>query len=90
MADKERSDFYIVFTKIRWVLQLQKTLITLFNRNCASLRSLTETYESNLKVTGEFKFHISLNKKVSIVKDHGKNYITVRPPLIRHLWRNSL
>ena len=29
MADQERSDFYIVFTKIHCVFQLQKTLITL-------------------------------------------------------------
>ena len=30
------------------------------------------------------------NKKVSDAKDHGKNYIKVRPPLVRHLLRDPL
>ena len=29
-------------------------------------------------------------KKLSGAKDHGKNYIKVRPPLVRHLLRNRL
>ena len=53
--------------------------------NCTSLKSITETYESNLKVTMEFEFHILPNKKIGIAKDHGKNYIAARPPMVRHL-----
>ena len=30
------------------------------------------------------------NTKVSAAKDHGKNYMKVRPPLVRHLWRNRV
>ena len=40
-------------------------------------------------ISGVHELH-SLPKKVSGVKDHGKNYIMVRPPLVRHLWRNRL
>ena len=84
MADQERSGFYIVFNKIHCVLQLQKNVNNFVICNCTSLRSITETKESNLKATGEFEFHISPNKKVSIAKDHGKNYIPIRPPLVNH------
>ena len=43
-------------------------------------------------MTGEFEFRtLALaNKKVSIAKDHGKNYLTVRPVLVHHLLRNCL
>ena len=34
-----------------------------------------------------YKLHSLLNKKVIGEKDHGKNYIKVRPPLVRHLLR---
>ena len=38
----------------------------------------------------EYKLHSLPNKKVSGAKDHSKNYIKVRPPLVRHLLRNRL
>ena len=84
MADQEQSDFYIVFTKIHHVLQQQKTLITL-SFEPAQVSNQLQTYESNLKVTMEFEF-TSHQQKVGISKDHGKNYITVRPPLVGHLY----
>ena len=40
---------------------------------------------SNLKLTCEYELHILPNTKVSFAKDHGKNYMKVRPPLVRHL-----
>ena len=40
---------------------------------------------SYLKLICEYKLHSLPNKKVSGAKDHGKNYIKVRPPLVRHL-----
>ena len=45
---------------------------------------------SYLKLICEYELHSLPNKKVSGAKDHGKNYIKVRPPLIRHLIRNRL
>ena len=30
------------------------------------------------------------NTKVSTAKDHGENYMKVRPPLVHHLQRNRL
>ena len=65
MVDQERSDFYTVFTKIHCVLQLQEIVNNFVIWNCTSVRSITETKESNLKVTGESEFHISTNKKLA-------------------------
>ena len=45
---------------------------------------------SYLKLSCEYDFHSLPNKKVSGAKDHGENYIKVRPPLVRHLLRNRL
>ena len=45
---------------------------------------------SYLKLICGYELHSLLNKKVSGAKDHGKKYIKVRPPLVRHLLRNRL
>ena len=45
---------------------------------------------SYLKVFCEYELHSLPNKKFSGAKDHGKNYIKVRSPLVRHLLRNRL
>ena len=63
MADQERSDLYCCYQdSLR--ASATKTLITFSIRSCTSLKSSTETYESSLKVTGEFEFHTLPNKKV--------------------------
>ena len=46
--------------------------------------------KSYLKLICECDLHTLPNKKVSLAKDHGKNYIKVRPPLVGHLFRNRL
>ena len=43
-----------------------------------------------MKLICEYELHSLPNKKVSGAKDRGKNYIKVRPPLVRHLLRNRL
>ena len=43
-----------------------------------------------MKLICEYELHSLPNKKVSGAMDHGKNYIRVRPPLVRHLLRNRL
>ena len=45
---------------------------------------------SYLKLICEYELHSLPNTKVSGAKDHGKNCINVRPPLVRHLLRNRL
>ena len=45
---------------------------------------------SYLKLICEHELHSLPNKKVGGVKDHGKNYIKVRPPLVRHLLGNRV
>ena len=45
---------------------------------------------SYLKLICEYELRSLPNKTVSGANDHGKNYIKVRPPLVRHLLRNRL
>ena len=45
---------------------------------------------SYLKLICEDELHSLPNKQVNGEKDHGKNYIKVRPPLVRHLLCNRL
>ena len=45
---------------------------------------------SYLKLICEYELNSLPNKNFSRAKDHGKNYIKVRPPLVRHLLRNRL
>ena len=45
---------------------------------------------SYLKIICEYELHSLPNKKDSSSKDHGKNHIKVRPPLIRHLLPHRL
>ena len=40
---------------------------------------------SYLKPNCEYELHIIPNTKVGAAKDHGENYMKVRPPLVRHL-----
>ena len=43
-----------------------------------------------LRLTCEYELHTLPSTKVSTTKDHGENYMKVRPPLIRHLLLNHL
>ena len=45
---------------------------------------------SYLKLICEYELHSLPNKKVSGARDHGKNYMKVRPPLVSHHLRNRL
>ena len=49
-----------------------------------------QALRSYLIMTSEYEIHILPNKKVSASKNHCKNYMKVRPPLVRHLWRNRV
>ena len=55
-----------------------------------ALRRGIEALGNYLKLNCEYKLHILLNTKVGTVKDHGKNYIKVRPLLVCYLLRNHL
>ena len=44
----------------------------------------------DLKLTCEYELHILINKTVNTTKDHGENYMKVRPPLVRYLLCNRL
>ena len=68
-----------------------KTIINKFAiSNHMALILRVDALRSYLKLICEYELHILLNKKVSVAKDHGKSYINVRPPLVRHLLCNCV
>ena len=87
MADKGRSDFYVVFTMSLCALRLKQLLISL---NHTALILGVRALRRHLKLICEYELHSLTNKKVSGAKDNGRNHIRVRPPLVRHLLRNRL
>ena len=89
MADQGRFDFHVAFTtSLRtWI----KTVVNKFViSNHTALILGVPALRSYLKLISEYELHSLPNKKVSGAKDHGKNCIRVRPPLVRHLLRNRL
>ena len=90
MADQGRSDFYVVFTVSLCAHEI-KTIVNKFGiSNHTALILGVHALRSYLKLICEYELHSLLNKKVSGAKDHGKNYIKVRPPLVGYLLRNRL
>ena len=88
MADQGRSDFSAVFTMSLRALGL-KTIVNKFAiSNHTALILGVHALRGYLKVICEYQLHSLPNKKVSTAKDHGKNYIKVRPLLVRLLLRN--
>ena len=85
MADNGRSDFCVVFTMSLCALESKQMLISL-----AALKLGTQSLRSYLKVSCQYDVHIFPNTKVTIAKDHGENYMKVRPALVRHLLSNRL
>ena len=68
-----------------------KTIVNKFAiSNHTALILVVHALRSYLKLICEYELHSLPNKKVSGAKDHGKNYIKVRPLLVRHLLRNCL
>ena len=58
--------------------------------NHTALMLAVRALRSYLNLICEYELHSLPSKKVSGAKDHGKNYIKVRPLLVRHLSRNRL
>ena len=89
MAGRRRSDFCVDFTMSLCPPKLKK-VNKLTTSNHTALKLRIHVLRSYLKVTCECDLHILPNRKVSAANDHGKNYIKVRPTLVRHLSRNCL
>ena len=49
-----------------------------------AFKSDKQALRSYLKLTCEYELHILPTTKVSAAKDHGKYYMKVGPPLVRH------
>ena len=58
--------------------------------NRTALKLNVQALRSYLSLVCEYELYILPNKKVRTAKDHGKNYMKDRPPLVRHLLRNCL
>ena len=90
MADQGRSDIYIVLTKILCglnfcVWEVTKPKFTGYVRK--ALMILCPHFETNLISN---RMVIELLLQLESAKDHGKNYIKVKPLLVCHLLRNRL
>ena len=66
MADKGRSDFYVVFTVSLCALGLKQLLTS----NHTALTLGVHALRSYLKLICEYELHSLKNKKVSSAKDH--------------------
>ena len=88
MEELRRFYFWVVFTTSLCTL---KTIVSKFAiSNHTALILGVHALRSYLKLICEYELYILPNKKVSAAKHHGKNYIKVRPLLVRHLLRNRL
>ena len=87
--DQERSDFCVVFTVSLCALGPKNVHMFSFS-NHASLKLGIHVLRGYLRLTCEYELHILPNTKVSAAREHGKNYIKLRPSLICHLLRNRL
>ena len=58
--------------------------------NHTALKLDVKALRSYLSLICEYELYILPIKKVSTAKDHDKNYMKDRPPLVRHLLRDRL
>ena len=70
---------------ILYRLKLQQMSITLLFEITWYLKSHAKTRNSRMDLYCEFELRNLTNTKIDAAKDHGKNYMEVRPPLVRHL-----
>ena len=85
MADHGRSDFCTVnYIGSLGALGLRTIANKFAVSNHTVLILRVHALRSYLKLICEYELHSLPNKKVCSAKDHGKNYIKVRPPLVRH------
>ena len=88
------SRFDITQRKVIFDESLRTWIKTIVNKfaisNHTALILAVHALRSYLKLICEYGLHIMPNKKVSGAKDHGENYIKVRPPPVLHLLRNRL
>ena len=87
MADQGKSDFYVVFIMSLCALGLKQLFNKFAISNHTALILGVHALRRYLKLICEYELHSLPNKKVSGAKGHGKNYIKVKPPLVRHLLR---
>ena len=68
-----------------------KTIVNKFAiSNHTALIFRVHALRSYLKLICEYELYNLPDKNISGAKDHGENYIKVRPPLVRLLLRNHL
>ena len=81
MAGQGRSDFYVALTMSLCALELKnidKFAISIY----IALKLAIQALGSYLKLVCQYKLHILPNTKVGVAKDHGKNYMKVRLPIV--------
>ena len=90
MADQDRYDFFVAFTMSLCALESKQTLNKFAISTHIALKLGIQALGSYLKQKCEYELDIIPNTKVGAAKDHGENYMKVKPHLVRHLLRNRL
>ena len=83
MADQGKSDFDVVFYHASLRIWIKTTVNKFAISNHRALISGVRALKSYLKLICRYELHSLPNNKVSGAKDHGKNYIKVRPLLFQ-------
>ena len=55
-----------------------------------ALKLSIQALRNYLKLLYQYQLHSLPDTKVKTVKDPGKNYMNIRPPLVHHLYGNRL
>ena len=90
MVDQGRSEFYVVLTISLCVLESKTNVNKFVILHYTVLILRTENLGSYMRLTCEYELDILSNTNVSLAKDHGENYMKLRPFPARHLLRNHL
>ena len=85
MKDQRWSDIYVIFIKILCGRNFCVWYVT-------ELKFTEQLQMASLSLYSQFETNLMSNRKViellsqlKSAKNHGKNYIKVRPPLVRHV-----
>ena len=90
MADQAKYDFCAVFYHEPLRTGIETNINKFAISNHTAFKLDVQALRSYLSLICKYELDILPIKKVSSAKDHGKNCMKDRPPLVHHLLRNRL
>ena len=85
MAEQGWSDYLSSFHRESLRNRIKTNVNKFGISNNTTLKLAIHALRSSLYQTCKYELHTLSDTKVSATKDHGENYMKVRPPLVRHL-----